>query len=70
MTGKLTDDGWVASRYTVTVGAGSSFVGRMKFAGSYTGSLAVVGRGNTSYLVIELNASTNETSSTATSTTT
>ena len=37
-----------------TVGLGAAFVGRMKISGTYTGSLAVVGRDSTTYLVVAL----------------
>jgi hypothetical protein len=46
-------------------GVGSTYAGQLKFSGDFQGSLAVVGRGNTTYLVVQL-----ESAGAATTTTT
>ena len=53
-------------------GAGSSFLGSVKVSGTYTGSVTVVGRGSSTYIVIDLEGSGSSggtTTSTPTSTT-
>jgi hypothetical protein len=49
-----------------SIGVGSNFVGRMRFSGTYTGSLTVVGRDTTTYLVVDIEMSTGNQTTTTT----
>jgi hypothetical protein len=51
-----------------SAGAGNSFIGEMTLVSPYKGSLAVVGRNSTTYIVIELETAGASTASTTTTT--